>query len=164
MSNLIGTYKNGNYTVQIYEDGTKIRENDLDNALAMCHEVGHYLIEKEGGRDRFLQNHMKRGLTNEGFVKFCGFVLGIFGPLGEIAGILSTFFLKSPLLYIEFLASYKGIEVLKDAGGTEKEIEEAKKVFKSAWGTYLNKTVADSSWASLGRLIGEAGKNWNKLG
>ena len=33
MSNLIGTYKNGNYTVQIYEDGTKIRENDLDSLI-----------------------------------------------------------------------------------------------------------------------------------
>ncbi len=29
--NLIGIYKNGNYNVQIYDDGTKIRENDLDN-------------------------------------------------------------------------------------------------------------------------------------
>ena len=29
--NLIGTYKNGNYNVQIFDDGTKIRENDLDN-------------------------------------------------------------------------------------------------------------------------------------
>lgn len=28
--NLIGQYKNGNYTVSIYDDGTKIRENDLD--------------------------------------------------------------------------------------------------------------------------------------
>ena len=27
---LIGTYQNGNYTVQIYDDGTKIRSNDLD--------------------------------------------------------------------------------------------------------------------------------------
>lgn len=26
----IGDYQNGNYTVKIYEDGTKIRENDLD--------------------------------------------------------------------------------------------------------------------------------------
>ena len=26
----IGEYQNGNYTVKIYEDGTKIRENDLD--------------------------------------------------------------------------------------------------------------------------------------
>lgn len=31
MHNILGTYKNGNYTVTIYEDGTKIRENDLDN-------------------------------------------------------------------------------------------------------------------------------------
>jgi hypothetical protein len=31
MMNLICTYKNGNYNVQIYDDGTKIRENDLDN-------------------------------------------------------------------------------------------------------------------------------------
>lgn len=27
---LIGKYQNGNYTVQIFDDGTKIRENDLD--------------------------------------------------------------------------------------------------------------------------------------
>ena len=31
--NLIGTYKNGNYNVQIYDDGTKIRENDLDSLI-----------------------------------------------------------------------------------------------------------------------------------
>ena len=28
---ILGTYKNGNYTVTIFDDGTKIRENDLDN-------------------------------------------------------------------------------------------------------------------------------------
>lgn len=32
--NLLGTYQNGNYTVTIYDDGTKIRENDLDNFSA----------------------------------------------------------------------------------------------------------------------------------
>ena len=31
MRNILGTYINGNYTVSIYDDGTKIRENDLDN-------------------------------------------------------------------------------------------------------------------------------------
>lgn len=29
--NILGTYKNGNYDVTIYSDGTKVRENDLDN-------------------------------------------------------------------------------------------------------------------------------------
>ena len=29
--NIIGRYQNGNYTVTLYESGTKIRENDLDN-------------------------------------------------------------------------------------------------------------------------------------
>lgn len=29
--NILGQYKNGNYSVTIYDDGTKIRENDLDN-------------------------------------------------------------------------------------------------------------------------------------
>ena len=28
--NLIGKYQNGNYTVSLYDDGTKVRENDLD--------------------------------------------------------------------------------------------------------------------------------------
>lgn len=126
--------------------------NDLDNALAMCHEVGHYLIEKEGGMGKYLQNHMKKGLTNENFIMFCSFILGVFGPIGELAGILTNFFLKSPLLYTEFMASYKGLEVLREAGGTKEEIEEAKKVFRAAWGTYLNKTVQQGMMASLGRL------------
>jgi len=29
--NILGEYKNGNYNVRIYEDGTKVRFNDLDN-------------------------------------------------------------------------------------------------------------------------------------
>ena len=29
--NLLAKYKNGNYNVKIYDDGTKIRYNDLDN-------------------------------------------------------------------------------------------------------------------------------------
>ena len=128
--------------------------SDLDNALAMCHEVGHYLIDKEGGAGKYWQNHMKRGLHNEGFVMFCSFCLGVFGPLGELAGFLTNFFLKSPLLYTEFMASYKGLEVLKEAGGTKEEIEEAKKVFKAAWGTYLNRTAQTGIAASLGRLSG----------
>ena len=31
MNLLLGSYNNGNYKVSIYDDGTKIRENDLDN-------------------------------------------------------------------------------------------------------------------------------------
>lgn len=40
--NLLGTYQNGNYTVTIYDDGTKIRENDLDTfdaAFPECMDV-----------------------------------------------------------------------------------------------------------------------------
>lgn len=39
---LLGTYQNGNYTVSIFEDGTKIRENDLDHfsaAFPECMDV-----------------------------------------------------------------------------------------------------------------------------
>lgn len=32
--NLLGTYQNGNYTVTIYDDGTKVRENDFDSFSA----------------------------------------------------------------------------------------------------------------------------------
>lgn len=31
MNNILGIYQNGNYSVTIYKDGTKVRENDLDN-------------------------------------------------------------------------------------------------------------------------------------
>lgn len=143
---IVWGYENGKHLIFCY---------DLDNPLALCHEVGHYLIEKEQGTAGWLQNNSKRGLTNPGFIKFIGFVLGLTGSIGEIAGVVSTLLLKSPQLYTEFLASYKGLEVLKAAGGTEKEIEEAKKMFKLAWGTYLCGTVSltrASSFSKLGRL------------
>jgi len=28
--NLLGEYQNGNYTVSIFDDGTKVRKNELD--------------------------------------------------------------------------------------------------------------------------------------
>lgn len=33
MADVLGTYQNGNYTVTIYSDGTKVRENDLDSLI-----------------------------------------------------------------------------------------------------------------------------------
>lgn len=137
--------------------------SDLDNALAMCHEVGHYLIEKGGGAKRWLQVHQKKGLTNQGFIAFVAFCLGLLGNIGEAAGIVSTWLLKTPMLYTEFLASYIGLDVLKQAGGTEKEIKEAKKIFKSAWGTYFNSSAITGGYASFGRLVGTGARAYHKL-
>ena len=127
--------------------------SDLDNALAMCHEVGHYLIDIGGGAKKWLHVHQRKGITNQGFISFVAFCLGLLGNLGEAAGIVSSWLLKTPMLYTEFLASYIGLDVLKQAGGTEKEIEEAKKVFKAAWGTYFNNAARTGSSASWGRLV-----------
>ena len=44
--NVLGSYKNGNYTVTIYEDGTKIRENDLDTLIPDTVESFDFLITK----------------------------------------------------------------------------------------------------------------------
>lgn len=33
MARLLGRYQNGNYTVTLLDDGTKIRENDLDELI-----------------------------------------------------------------------------------------------------------------------------------
>jgi len=46
MSKLIGQYKNGNYNVSIYEDGTKIRETIDDNAIDFIPEFSESIDMK----------------------------------------------------------------------------------------------------------------------
>ena len=63
MHNILGKYINGNYTVSIYDDGTKIRENDLDNLTPAFAENCDVCITKccNGGC-----NWCYEGCTREG--------------------------------------------------------------------------------------------------
>jgi len=149
---LVWAYKNKKHIIFI---------NELDSHLCLGHELGHYLIEKEsfGKVNKYLQDHQRKGLTNRKFIYFVGGCLGLFGPIGEIAGMITSFLLQTPLLYTEFLASYKGLEELKKAGISEKEYEEAKKFCITAWKTYLaGSTYRSVKYPSLGRITGELGR------
>jgi hypothetical protein len=60
------------------------------------------------------------------------------GPLaGALIGASVPFLVNSPVLIAEALASKKGVQRLREAGMSEKDIEKAKKQLWKAYGTYL---------------------------
>lgn len=128
--------------------------SDLDSPTALAHEVGHALIELDGTIGK-IQRHDQKGIFSNSFAGFFAFVAGIFGPIGEIAGVAGAMLLKSPQLYIEYLASYKGYEILKTIGLTEDELKRAKNYYKLAFKTYLATTSAVATiGAGTGRGYG----------
>jgi len=139
--------------------------SELDTPIALAHEIGHYLIDKAGGTKAWLQSNGKRNMFNSKFISFVAFCCGLAGNTGELVGIVSNFLLRSPLLYIEFLASYNGYQVLTDCGVSENDLKEAKEMFRTAWGTYLSGTINKSKWATYGKLTrGGAKLIKNKFG
>ena len=137
--------------------------NDNDSSVAIAHEVGHYLIAKDP-KLKNVQLRDKAGIFSEGFISFASYVLGGIsgflslkaGVIGEIISGLVAFGLRSPILFTEFLASYKGYQLLEEKiGCSEEELKNAKKFYRLAWLSYLGKTTRFMSEASVGRLIGK---------
>ena len=64
---LLGTYPNGNYAVTLFDDGTKIRSNDLDNLIPEKPESMDILITKrcEMGCPMCHEDAMKTGLHGD---------------------------------------------------------------------------------------------------
>lgn len=128
--------------------------SDLDSPVALAHEFGHYLESIDGTLGK-IQRNDRKGIFSSGFVGFLAFILGLFGSVGEIIGIVSAMLLKSPLLLTEYMASYKGLELMKESKiFTEEEIEQTRKYFKVAWKTYLTNSYSTASMSSIGRLVG----------
>lgn len=126
--------------------------SELDSPIALAHEIGHYLIEIEGGTNTWLQINRRKKIFNPDFVSFVAFCCGLAGNTGELIGIVSNFLLQSPTLYIEFLASYKGYNILKECGISENELKSSKEIYRSAWGTYLSGVLNKSKWATYGKV------------
>lgn len=151
-----------------YEDNKYvIFYSDLDLGVAIAHEIGHYLIDKDGTLSK-IQKGNKSGLLSDGFISFFGFLAGFLsssvlegGVGGAVAGwteALATatgLLLKSPLLFSEYMASYRGLDVMREAGCSEEDIKMAWKFFKTAWGTYIASAAHTASSGPLwGRYIG----------
>jgi len=137
--------------------------SDIDSPIALAHEFGHYLEEIDGTL-RKIQTKSNRGIFSSGFAGFLAFVLGLTGSIGEIIGTLSAMLLRSPLLFSEYMASYKGLELMKESKiFTEEEIEHAKKYFKVAWNSYLSNAYNVSTLSSGGRLVRTAWKSHKML-
>jgi len=148
------------WILKAYEDKKHlIFYSDLDSPVALAHEFGHYLEAIDGTLGK-IQRNDKRGIFSTGFVGFLAFILGLFGSVGEIIGTVSAMVMKSPLLLTEWMASYKGLELMKESKiFTEDELKHTKQYFKTAWKTYLSGAYSTASMSSLGRLIGAAYKS-----
>ena len=135
--------------------------SDLDPVPAIFHEIGHFMISQNKSKGD-IQRKSHTGLHSDGFASFVSFCLGMIGPIGEIAGFLSTYLLKFPLMYSEFMASWYGIELMKKLGATEKDLENAKQTFRVAYSTYLVHVTDKATNSGIGRLSGEGWRLINK--
>ena len=125
--------------------------SDTDPLPAVAHEIGHHIENLDGTYGK-IQRSSHTILFSDGFVGFVSFLLGWAGPLGEVASWITTFALKSPTLIAEFMASYNGIELMKDAGATEEDLKSAKYSLKLAYSTYLNSVAKKSTLSAYGRI------------
>lgn len=134
--------------------------SDLDPIPAIFHEFGHFLENHENYLGK-MQRASHHGVFSDLFVSTCSFFLGLGGALvnkgvtGEIAGIVSSILLKFPTLQAEFMASYYGLQMMKEMGATDKEVENAKEALKTAYSSYIMSTLSKSTNSGVGRVMGE---------
>lgn len=128
--------------------------SDLSCAAVMAHEIGHYIISKKKFLNMFQSTNSPLGWLSKspGILSFIGFVLGITGQ-GIIAAV-TLMAAQSPLLIKEFMASYYGLELLKELGVSEQDRNTMKKAFRGAFLTYLNSSVGKVSFALLALAAG----------
>lgn len=134
--------------------------SDLDSYLAIAHELGHYEIDKEGLWGK-LQQHS--GITESILGDAVRFMFGFIGGVSmkpensaklEMAGSMLSMLSRSPLLTVEFMASYRGVKILERLGATKEELEIAKEFFRQAYFSYLASTVKQGTDVTLGRSVG----------
>lgn len=137
--------------------------SDIDSPVVFAHEFGHYLEAIDGTLGK-IQAKSNKGIFSSGFAGFMAFLLGLTGSIGEIIGTLSAMLLRSPLLLSEYMASYKGLEVMKESKiFTEEELEHTKKYFKAAWNSYLSGAYNVATISSGGRWARLAWKSHKML-
>ena len=150
---LLAKYQNGNYTVRLYDDGTKIRENDLDNLIAefpesfdlkitnycemgcpMCHEMS----DRSGKHSDIL---------NEKFIE-------TIHPGTEVA-IGGGMVTSHPNLE-EFLIKLKKLKVFPSITVHQEEYKKNREFIKSLidrkliWGLGVSfKTIDDKLWEEI---------------
>lgn len=83
---LLGHYKNGNYTVSIFDDGTKIRKNDLDFFEPSTVESMDIKITNRCGGTEFTLDGVMKSYANL-HCKFCHEGSSPFGVHGEILDV-----------------------------------------------------------------------------
>ena len=133
--------------------------SDLDNSVAIAHEIGHYLEDKDGTLG-IIQRNSKTGLLSDNFIKGVSFISGLMGGCSgkgmttEIITSLIAMLSNTPLLFSEYMASYKGYQLLKELGCTQKELDIAKEYYKIAYKSYLAGVPNAGAAASFGRLGG----------
>lgn len=141
--------------------------SDLDNSVAIAHEIGHYLEDKDGTLG-VIQRNNKTGFLSDNFIKGASFIAGLIGGYSgkgmttEIITSLIAMLSGTPLLFSEYMASYKGYQLLKELGCTQEELNLAKEYYKAAFKSYLASIPNRGVSVSLGRLAAGIGLKLNK--
>lgn len=145
----------------------------------LAHELGHAQYDsgvknRNGGKLGKLAHDSRHFLsTHEKPVKYLrrgvGFYQGLkAGRDGEdkehlAKTIATSSLLESPTLVSEAMASRKGLQLLKQAGATKKQLKASRKSLGLAFGTYAvgaaGSVIKDLGMYGAGRVIGKHTKN-----
>ena len=109
---LLGKYKNGNYFVKIYDDGTKIRYNNLDNLTAEFPECIDLNISNRCFRGC---KYCYQNCTPNGKVADLDFLLNLakqLYPYTELAVNVNDFNLHSDFILLPFLSKCRDRKVI----------------------------------------------------
>ena len=156
------------YAAAGLDNGGKTRDvimvADLDPVPAIFHEVGHFLQNNENYLGR-MQRASHHGVFSNGFASLVSFLCGLggemvgYGVAGEVVGWITTLFAKFPTLEAEFMASWYGLQLMKQLGATDKDLENAKYALKAAYSTYVMSVLDKMGNSAYGRITG-IGWNW----
>lgn len=132
--------------------------SELDTTSALAHELGHMFEDYNGGITKKIQSNMKLHKLSraEKLQKATSFIMSLFGQ--DFLSVLLPYFMSSPMLYTEFMASKIGLDLLRKVGCTEKQMEMAKRDLRLAWMTYFagvtDNALFGTSWgAPMGKHI-----------
>ena len=141
--------------------------SDLDNPVAIAHEIGHYLEDKDGTLG-VIQRNSRYTVAYSKFTNAASFIAGLIGGYSgkgmttEVVTSLIAMLSNTPMLFSEYMASYKGYQLLKELGCTQKELNLAKEYYKAAFKSYLAFIPYSGAHVSLGRLAGQGLFKFNK--
>lgn len=139
--------------------------NEHKRADVLAHELGHskHFQDRDGGRISKAAHKATKISPLVPIISIgSGVVSGIRSEkngkestLNRLSPYLISGALSTPTLVAEAAASKRGMKMLKDLGASEEYQKNAKKTFRTAYGTYVRDGLVNVAMAGGGRIIGK---------